>query len=87
MLVVWSALAVEDLKQVRSQQGEVPAQLRETIVSLQHRVQSLKYQSLSGRKGRIFGTREMAVEGTPYLLVYRIQRDRLEILRVLSDNN
>ncbi len=36
-----------------------------------------------GRIGRVSGTRELVVTGTPYLLVYRIKGDELQILRVL----
>jgi plasmid stabilization system protein ParE len=36
-----------------------------------------------GRSGRLPGTREFAVSGTPYLLIYRAASRRLEILRVI----
>jgi toxin ParE1/3/4 len=35
-----------------------------------------------GRPGRIVGTRELVVPGTPYLIPYRVRRDRLELLAV-----
>jgi toxin ParE1/3/4 len=36
-----------------------------------------------GRPGRIPSTREFFVSGTPYILVYRVADDRLEIARVI----
>ncbi len=36
----------------------------------------------SGRKGRIEGTRELIFAGLPYIVVYRIQDQDLEILRI-----
>jgi toxin ParE1/3/4 len=36
-----------------------------------------------GRLGRIRGTREWAIAGTPYILPYRVQEQRILILRVL----
>lgn len=38
-----------------------------------------------GRAGRRAGTREMVVQRTPYILVYRVRPrlDRIEVLRVL----
>lgn len=38
----------------------------------------------AGRPGRVVGTRELAVTGTPYVLAYRLTRpaDRVDILAV-----
>jgi addiction module RelE/StbE family toxin len=36
-----------------------------------------------GRNGRTAKTRELIVAGTPYILIYRISRDHIEITRVL----
>ena len=35
-----------------------------------------------GRPGRVPKTRELVVSGTPYLVIYRVKNDRLEVLRV-----
>ena len=35
-----------------------------------------------GRPGRWPGTRELIIPGTPYIVPYRVQGDRVEILRV-----
>ncbi len=37
----------------------------------------------SGRPGRVPGTRELVVTGTPFIIVYRIEPAALVILRVL----
>jgi toxin ParE1/3/4 len=37
----------------------------------------------SGRPGRVPGTRELVVTGTPYLVVYRVEPAAVVILRVL----
>jgi len=36
-----------------------------------------------GRPGRIEGTRELVVSGTPYIAAYRIVGDTVRVLRVL----
>ena len=35
-----------------------------------------------GRRGHVEGTREWIVSGTPYLIVYRVKDEDLQILRV-----
>jgi len=40
----------------------------------------------AGRMGRVTGTRELVVEGVPFIIIYRqIGADQLHILRVLHD--
>ncbi|HET7560985.1 MAG TPA: type II toxin-antitoxin system RelE/ParE family toxin [Rhodanobacteraceae bacterium] len=38
---------------------------------------------VSGRPGRVEGTRELVIERTPYIAAYRIQSDTVRVLRVL----
>ncbi len=37
----------------------------------------------AGKPGRMAGTREWMVTGTPYALMYRVLPDRIQILRVM----
>ena len=37
----------------------------------------------SGRPGRREGTRELVIPGLPYIIVYRIRGERVQLLRVL----
>lgn len=37
----------------------------------------------SGRKGRVPGTRELVIHGTPYIAAYRAAGDTITILRVI----
>lgn len=39
----------------------------------------------AGRIGRIQGTRELVIEGLPYITIYRDMSDEIQILRVLHD--
>ncbi len=43
----------------------------------------LTVQPYMGRNGRVSGTRELIIVGTSYFLVYRIYKNKIEILRVL----
>ena len=47
------------------------------------RAERLDDQPGIGRPGRVRGTREFVVTGTPFILVYRVQGAQVEILRVL----
>ena len=35
-----------------------------------------------GKAGRVVKTRELVVAGTPYIVIYRVKGNRLEILRI-----
>jgi toxin ParE1/3/4 len=39
--------------------------------------------AMAGREGRVAGTRELVVQGTPFIVAYRIGRGEVEILAVL----
>lgn len=41
-----------------------------------------RYPNL-GRVGRVRGTRELVVSGTPFVCVYRVRLDIVQVLRVL----
>lgn len=55
--------------------GQVVAAIVEAVARLQ------KYPAL-GRPGRVIGTRELVITGTPYVVPYRVRRNSLEVLRV-----
>jgi len=38
---------------------------------------------LMGREGRVRGTRELVIIGSPFIVVYRVTKTRIEILRLL----
>jgi toxin ParE1/3/4 len=45
-------------------------------------VQQLTTFPMSGRPGRVSGTRELVISGTPFIAVYAIDRDRVVILAI-----
>lgn len=46
-------------------------------------VRALLDHPLLGRPGRVSGTRELVIRNTPYVMVYRIEKDRIALLRLL----
>ena len=58
---------------------EAAARIVERIVTS---VEGLGAHPASGRPGRVPGTRELVVSGTPYLVPYRVRGETVEILHV-----
>jgi toxin ParE1/3/4 len=54
-----------------------------TILTIRAAAARLTDNPALGHPGRIPGTRELVVAGTPYILPYRIQGDIIQILHVL----
>jgi len=46
-------------------------------------VQALRRQPSLGRAGRVAGTGELVVTGTPWIAVYRVKSDTIQVLRIL----
>ncbi len=46
-------------------------------------VDRLRDHPALGKAGRVPGTRELVVPGTPFLVAYRVRRDSVVIVRVL----
>jgi toxin ParE1/3/4 len=45
-------------------------------------VKRLPENPAMGKSGRVAKTRELVVAGTPYIVIYRVKNNRLEILRI-----
>jgi toxin ParE1/3/4 len=84
MNIVWSPEAIEDLASLRAYIAEDnPAAARRVVLQLIQNVeQLLSVNPQIGRAGRVPGTRELVVPGTPYIVPYRVQRATIQILRV-----
>lgn len=60
-----------------------PRAAREVIERTYAAARLLADNPRMGRPGRINGTRELVVSRTPYIIVYRVARDDVEILAVI----
>ena len=47
-------------------------------------IEILRTQPQMGRPGRLAGTRELVVSGTPYIVPYRVKHERVELLTVFD---
>lgn len=55
----------------------------ETINYIWDSVGILARHPYAGRKGRVAGTRELVIRGTPFIVAYRLQKNEVRILAVL----
>ncbi len=46
-------------------------------------VNQLAQYPFMGRYGRVEGTREFVIANTPYLVIYRVKEETVQIIRVL----
>jgi toxin ParE1/3/4 len=59
-----------------------PAAARRTVERIREAVPKLRSHPQMGRPGRVPGTRELVVSGTPYIIPYRVRQRSIEVLRV-----
>ena len=59
-----------------------PGAAASVIRSIYGSVMRLERYPAMGRPGRVFGTRELVIPGTPYIVPYRARGKQIEILRV-----
>jgi len=83
MKVVWSRRAIRHLVHVREYIAKHSENNASLVASrILKAVELLSAQPEIGRPGRMPGTRELVVPGTPYIIPYRYRKDRLELLSV-----
>jgi toxin ParE1/3/4 len=81
--IVWSPRGIGHLTQLRSYVARDNPQAANRIAgTLLDAVERLAELPNLGRPGRVAGTRELVVPGTPYVIPYRLRGDRLEVIAV-----
>ncbi len=85
MRVLWTVPARDDLAGQRTYlERRNPRAAKRIVPAIIEAVAALPRAPGIGRPGRLVGTRELVVPGTPYIVPYRVRGERLEILRVLQ---
>jgi len=83
MEVHWTRPAAEDLQHITSRiRRDNPAAARRVATTLYDGCMGLEMFPNRGRVGRIAGTRERVFAPLPYIAVYRVNDDVVEILRI-----
>ncbi len=84
MLIRWSPEAAADfvgiIKYIRHQN---PSAADRVAHSIYDSVTLLEPFPNKGRQGRVRGTRELVVPSLPFIVIYRINPDAVEIVRLL----
>jgi toxin ParE1/3/4 len=80
----WTAVAAEDLKSAHEYVSEQsPARADELIERILAAIDVLERYPQMGRPGRVTRTRELVIAGTPFIVVFRLHRDQVQILSIL----
>ena len=85
MEIRWTEPAVHDLTQICDyiEQHDGPEIARRIAISVWQRIATLTSFPQRGRTGRKQATRELVLGNLPYVAVYRIRKDVVEIDRIL----
>ena len=82
--IKWTKGAQNNLNQIEEYIAvDNPKAAVDTVIKIIKIVGMLSDNPAMGRTGRIFGTRELIISGTPFIVPYRIKSEQIEILRVL----
>jgi toxin ParE1/3/4 len=84
MTPVWSPEAIADLESLRAYiEQDDPAAAGRVALHIIHNVETLLPDHPDmGRPGRVSGTRELVIPKTPFIVPYRLEGNRIQILRV-----
>ena len=83
MKIVWSRRALRCLAGLRDYiEKDNPKAARQVAMRIVEGAERLAEQPNMGRQGRIAGTRELVIPGTPYIIPYRVRGERLELVAI-----
>ncbi len=85
MIVRWTTPAADDLAHIcdYTENRFGTAQARRAALAIYDVADGLKGMPNRGRIGRKPGTREITVVGLPFVIIYRVRKDAVEIARIL----
>jgi len=84
MRIRWSPTAIADLQAIRAYIAhDNPSAARKVAIRIKEAAIRLSRFPLSGRLGRVPGTRELVIPGTSYIAAYVVTTDEVQIAAVL----
>ena len=83
MRIRWTIPAADDLENIKNYlQQHYPQFAEPTVRTIYKGIRSLKTSPHRGRPGHRSGTRELALTPLPYVVVYSLQPEAVEILHI-----
>jgi addiction module RelE/StbE family toxin len=83
MLVRWTVPAADDLTSIKTYLQQPHPQFAEsTVRTIYKRIRSLRAAPCRGRPGHRSGTRELPLTPLPYVVVYSVRSEAVEILHI-----
>jgi addiction module RelE/StbE family toxin len=83
MRIRWTPPAADDLATIKNYlEQNYPHFAEPTVRAIYQRVRSLKISPDRGRPGHRAGTRELALTPLPYVVVYSVKAEAVEILHI-----
>jgi addiction module RelE/StbE family toxin len=83
MKVRWLKAATRCLRVMHARIAQDnPEAAKRVMKRIRGSVKRLAAFPMSGRRGHVTGTREVVIPGLPYLVVYQVRGEHVEILRV-----
>ncbi len=85
MIVRWTPPAAKDLRHIcdNTERHFGVDQARRAGLLIYEAAESLQQMPLLGRVGRKPGTRELVIAGLPFVMIYRVKSEAVDVLRVL----
>jgi toxin ParE1/3/4 len=84
MPIRWSPAAAEDLSAIFQYiRQDNPAAAQRIVKTIYDAAGSLASFAYLGRVGRVEGTRELPLPSLPFVIVYRVLQESVEIARVI----
>jgi toxin ParE1/3/4 len=84
LTIVWTASALNNLTdQLEYVAEDNPSAAARLEMEIERQIHHLATHPHMGRPGRVRGTRELVITRTPYIAIYRISSEAIQILRLL----
>ncbi len=84
MKLRWTRLALQDLISLHETiADDNPRSASEMVLRIQEAADHLKKYPKMGKEGRVSGTRELVLVKTPYIVVYIVRKNEIQIVAVI----